>query len=423
MNARISLCMIVRDEIDSLEACLDSVAPWVDEIVVVDTGSVDGTWELVQIRAHRCRQIEWPDHFGEARNASLDLATGEWVLILDADERLADGGPALRAAVANPDLLAAEVRIDNDLGGGEIGAFWAPRLFRRLPDIRFEGRIHEQVAPGLRRRCERERRWTTGRIEVVLSHDGYVPAVFEKRGKAERNVRMLEMSLHELSADATLHERVYLKYKLSTALGAGPAGQVYLYRAARMLLDATAEACTTVPLAPEILVSAGQAWCRGGQPEAALEAINRGDALSPGHAMLDLVRGQALLAQGDLDRAEAALLASRESEAEGFYFDRRALDVASTIGLVELAFRREHQEDAIRLLGALRARHPGHSQAEIAWVHGLIRAGMAQDAMRAAVAYLRSQPGDRQGLLACASAAEALGMNDRAQEWRAKALG
>ncbi len=113
MATTISLCMIVRDEIDCLEGCIDSLAPWVDEVVIVDTGSTDGTLELVQLRAHKHDQIVWPEHFSQARNHALALTTGDWVLVVAADERLVSGGADLRAAVEDEHLLAAEVCMRN----------------------------------------------------------------------------------------------------------------------------------------------------------------------------------------------------------------------------------------------------------------------------------------------------------------------
>jgi hypothetical protein len=421
MQTTISLCMIVRDEIERLESCLDSVAHLVDEVAILDTGSTDGTWDLVQVRAHRFDQIVWPDHFGQARNCALDLATCDWVLILDADETLVSGAEHLRRFAANPNALGAELRIDNDLGEGEIGSFWAARFFRRLPDLRFEGRIHEQVSTSIRRRCEQEPRWVTGQLDVVLGHAGYIPAIFEARGKAERNVRMLEASLAELAPDAGLNERVYLEYKLSTALGAGPLGQLRLLRAARMLLDASQEACASVPLAAEILASAGQKWSRGGEPSAAMAAVERAEVLCPGHPMIGLVRAQALLTEGHEERARAAFEQSLRGSATGFYYDRDAHDVAATIGLTEVLQRTGAHAQAIRLMEALKARHADRAEVAQAWVYVLIRAGEKKAALSAAVAYLRAHPGNRNALLACAAAAEALGMTERAVEWRAMA--
>ncbi|KKL54646.1 hypothetical protein LCGC14_2263320, partial [marine sediment metagenome] len=83
---KVSLCMIVRDEIAHLD-CLDSVEELVDEIVIVDTGSSDGTLDVVRARSDVWDQIEWSG-FADARNHAQSLATGDIILILDADEKI-----------------------------------------------------------------------------------------------------------------------------------------------------------------------------------------------------------------------------------------------------------------------------------------------------------------------------------------------
>mgnify|MGYP002875874911 CR=1 FL=1 len=423
MSVTISACMIVRDEIDCIEACIDSIAPWVDEVVVVDTGSTDGTWEWVKMRAHKSAQIEWPEHFGQARNASLELATGDWILVVDADERLVKGGATLRSAVARDNLLAAEIRLVNDLGGGATGEFWAVRLFRRDPRIRYTGRIHEQVAGGVRQVMLEEARWQTGRVDLTFAHDGYLPDQFEKKGKAERNVRLLEMALGELSETAPLHQRVYLEYKLSTALGAGPQGQALLGRCAHRLLDANQETLSQVPLAAEILVSASQLWCRTGSGDVALRAALTAARRAPGHPMVALVEAQAHLLLGNTSDAADALARAEEVSVGGFYFDVQGHAAAVAVAKAELAHRSGADRDAIAHLSRAIEADPEHEGLALARVHSLVRAGEPEDALRQGVGFLKAHPGHRGGLLACAAAAEALGMHDRANRWRGMALG
>jgi glycosyltransferase involved in cell wall biosynthesis len=85
---KISACLIVKDEERHLDRCLSSLQGIVDEIVVVDTGSTDGTLEIAQSHGAVIGSFDWCDDFSAARNASLDLATGDWVLWIDADEAL-----------------------------------------------------------------------------------------------------------------------------------------------------------------------------------------------------------------------------------------------------------------------------------------------------------------------------------------------
>jgi Glycosyl transferase family 2 len=84
----LSLCMIVRDEEEMLPRCLAAVAPAVDEIIVVDTGSQDRTIEIAESFGACVIEFEWTGSLAEARNVSFDAATGDWIMYLDADEVL-----------------------------------------------------------------------------------------------------------------------------------------------------------------------------------------------------------------------------------------------------------------------------------------------------------------------------------------------
>ena len=95
----ITLCLIVRDEERFLPGCLASVAGAVGQIVVVDTGSRDRTREIAAAAGAALVDHPWAEDFAAARNAALPYVTGQWILVLDADERLAPGaGAALAAA-------------------------------------------------------------------------------------------------------------------------------------------------------------------------------------------------------------------------------------------------------------------------------------------------------------------------------------
>ncbi|MGH9426892.1 MAG: glycosyltransferase family 2 protein, partial [Terriglobia bacterium] len=86
---KLSLCMIVKNEQRWLEDCLNSVKELVDEMIIVDTGSRDNTVEIAQRFGARLFDHPWSGDFSEARNHSLGSATGDWILVLDADEKLA----------------------------------------------------------------------------------------------------------------------------------------------------------------------------------------------------------------------------------------------------------------------------------------------------------------------------------------------
>ena len=107
----ISACMIVKNEAAFLEGCLSSLSGHVDEIIVVDTGSDDETPAIAQQFGCRVLQYEWRDDFSAARNIALDRATSDWILYIDADERLTCAeGKVLKDSLPGPESAAARVR-------------------------------------------------------------------------------------------------------------------------------------------------------------------------------------------------------------------------------------------------------------------------------------------------------------------------
>lgn len=189
--ARLSLCMITRDEAQNLPDCLRSVKDIVDEIVISDTGSTDNTIEIAKEFGARVEQIEWPENFAAARNTALEICTGEWILQLDADERLADGSPdKIRAAIEVSDYQAYEVTVRNYHPPEDSTPFLdSPqiRLFRNNPDYRYEGSIHEQIGPAISRNNGRIKK-----LELQIDHLGYRNGNLQK---AKRNLAMIEAVL------------------------------------------------------------------------------------------------------------------------------------------------------------------------------------------------------------------------------------
>jgi len=146
----ISLCMIVRDEEAALGRCLDSVAPHVDEIVVVDTGSTDRTKEIARAYGAGVYDFEWIDDFAAARNFSFSKATCDYIMWLDADDILPpeDGkrleelkrslDPAYNA-VSMPYILAV------DESGKPTFSLRRNRLVKRSCNFRWIGAVHEYL--------------------------------------------------------------------------------------------------------------------------------------------------------------------------------------------------------------------------------------------------------------------------------------
>ena len=88
----ISLCMIVKNEEDTIARCINSVKDIVDEIIIVDTGSTDNTLKILKNLNIVPYRFEWINDFSAARNYAINAATGDWILFLDADEWIKDDG-------------------------------------------------------------------------------------------------------------------------------------------------------------------------------------------------------------------------------------------------------------------------------------------------------------------------------------------
>ncbi|MGA9119999.1 MAG: glycosyltransferase [Bacteroidota bacterium] len=185
---RISLSMIVKDEEAFLASCLESVKGVVDEMVIVDTGSTDRTLSIAREAGARVIQMEWTGDFSVARNRSLDECTGEWVLCLDADERLAPGQSArIQSLVAQPSVDAYVMRVRSVLrmenGKKTVQVMPYPRLFRRVDGVGFERAIHEQIAPSILRRGG-----TIVQTDLLIEHLGYDRGFDILKQKVHRNL-------------------------------------------------------------------------------------------------------------------------------------------------------------------------------------------------------------------------------------------
>lgn len=167
----ISLCMIVKNEEKNLAACLASLKPVVDEMIIVDTGSTDRTVNIATVFGAKVSTFEWTGSFSDARNFSLSKASGQWILVMDADEILsALDYDKLRELVSSPATKQAwsiivrnyteRVNVQGWTANNccypseERAGGWYPaqrvKLFPNNPHFRFTGEVHELVEPSIR---------------------------------------------------------------------------------------------------------------------------------------------------------------------------------------------------------------------------------------------------------------------------------
>lgn len=197
----ISLCMIVKDEAQHLERCLLSVQPYVDEIIVVDTGSQDNTQLIAQSFTSHVYSFSWGDDFAAARNTSLEKASGDWILVLDADEKLVVVDHEFRQhLVQHSEKLAFLLqRRNTDSPDQELGSFFS-RLFRNHSALRYEGVYHEQLQyKGLL--------LNDNQVDLLpglsILHYGYEPELLRTK-QIDRNIPMLERQREQGNLDSTL---------------------------------------------------------------------------------------------------------------------------------------------------------------------------------------------------------------------------
>ncbi|HZW31353.1 MAG TPA: glycosyltransferase, partial [Isosphaeraceae bacterium] len=201
-RAKVTLVMIVRDEQDHLPRCLESVRGVFDEIVVVDTGSVDRTKAIAEEFGARVFDFVWIDDFSAARNAALAHATGDFVFWLDADDVLdppeREKVTALLGRLRPGDGTAYVVRCACDPGADGSGGQTVVdqiRLFPRRDDVRWTYRVHEQILPALKR-VGVPVQWT----DLVVRHTGYTDPAVRAR-KLDRDARIALQELKERPED------------------------------------------------------------------------------------------------------------------------------------------------------------------------------------------------------------------------------
>ena len=191
----LSLCMIVKDEEKNLADCIRSVKPVVDEIIVVDTGSVDDTRKIAEGLGAKVFEFPWCDDFAAARNESIRHATGDYILWLDADDRIShedrQGLQRLKERFPSSKNLTYRLRIINQNIDGEAVVNYQLRIFPNVKGACFEGQVHEQVFPSLNRLGIK-----VVEEDVHVLHTGYEDEETSK-AKAERNLHILLNSTQE----------------------------------------------------------------------------------------------------------------------------------------------------------------------------------------------------------------------------------
>lgn len=191
---KISLCMIVKNEEKYIQQCLESALDIVDEAIIVDTGSTDTTIDIINKNFKenvRVINYQWENDFSAARNVSLSHATGDWILILDADEKISCDKAKLLEILDQTDNRAYIIPIYNFQSSGNIDYSTCMIRLYRNEGCRYEGAIHEQIrfSDGL------HTKEVLDKAICKIFHYGYLKSTFDSKGKIERNINIIKSEI------------------------------------------------------------------------------------------------------------------------------------------------------------------------------------------------------------------------------------
>ncbi|MFC4767276.1 glycosyltransferase [Effusibacillus consociatus] len=290
---RISLCMIVKNEEKYLAGALQSVQGIVEEMIVVDTGSEDGTVKIAQEMGAQVLHFAWNGNFADARNFALEKASCEWILMLDADERLdPEGKGRLSDLVSNPEIDGYFLTVKSGIDESYTVVDRRLSFFRNKREYRFEGAIHEQIPPG--------KFWVAGKrleiADVVIRHEGYLDSVMREKHKLQRNLAIIQKQLQSEPENPFYH------YCLAVELM-----QQEQYGKAAEHLDFSLQQWTAAqPQTPDAICKIAQCYLMEKQYKKSERWLRKGIELFPDFPDLHYFLGICFLAQGNwLESAES----------------------------------------------------------------------------------------------------------------------
>lgn len=305
---RVSVAMMVGNEAHFIRDAIAS-ASWADEIVVLDTGSTDGTDRIAAEMGAKVTREEWRtvdlgdglmsiDDFASARNRSIELALGDWVVLLDADERFRDCAGLRGILEALPACVSfASMALDHD-NRPELNQFMT-RVFRKSAGPRYEHRVHETLET-----------WARDKTMAVLprevgwvQHLGGAHDTRAKLRRDERNWRIVQRVLADNPND--VHA---LSYAIETLSQMGKDDL-----AEPLAWHAWEHATELHPARHRIVLSLCEFLWQRGEVSRVIELLQQADARWSLNANARVALGLALWVSERSSKARAHLLAALES--------------------------------------------------------------------------------------------------------------
>ena len=207
---KISACYIVKNNAEDLKISLNSLKKFVDETVVVDTGSTDDTVKVAKKFGAKIFYHDWNDDFSAPRNLALQKCSGDWIIFLDADEFFsAETAKNIPFVVERAEEFKQNavqiflINIDKDNGNKIQDTDYVVRIMKNRKDLHYVGKIHEEIRLGENILSEVV---TCPQNVLSLYHTGYSTSL--NRSKAERNLKMLLAELAETSEPQRIYHYI-----------------------------------------------------------------------------------------------------------------------------------------------------------------------------------------------------------------------
>lgn len=196
--AKLSLCMIVKDEEKYIDKCLSRIKDKIDEIIVVDTGSNDRTKEIAKKYTDEIYDFEWCEDFSKARNYSISKAKNDWILVLDADEMCCEfDANKINAFIRTSLDTIGRIKITNYYGKAIETKKSLTRLGRLFNKnfYEYKGSIHEQVT------SKNKSKVKMLNVNISVEHFGYTEEDIVEKMKVIRNENLLLKELDKNPKD------------------------------------------------------------------------------------------------------------------------------------------------------------------------------------------------------------------------------
>jgi glycosyltransferase involved in cell wall biosynthesis len=257
--------MIVKNEENSLETCLDAISSYMDEIIIVDTGSTDKTKEIALKYSDKVYDYQWGNDFAAARNFSISKAANEYILVLDSDETVISMNMAeVKQLMTNFPCKIGRILRSNEYSRENNHYKYIERVNRLFSRkiYKYEGIIHEQL---VYIDDNQESASDTYNIPITVHHSGYEGNLNHRKQKTQRNISLLKIALESRPNDP------YLQYQLGKSYYMQ---EDYLSACDYFRLALSCDLNPRLEYVQDMVESYGYSLINSGQYESAMQLLN-----------------------------------------------------------------------------------------------------------------------------------------------------